>query len=140
MKVVIYSRVLLGTLCFLALATSVSAEGRYADSVLNRPLPRDNDERIRECNWIRAEIVKQQNVVTVARTTLTNPLAVAQVQVVAQQNVAALESRAANIQCSAAFSNAPVPNSPSSSFDQCFTRCRQYTDRTKEQCFDACNK
>jgi hypothetical protein len=26
------------------------------------------------------------------------------------------------------------------SFDQCFTRCRQYTDRTKEQCFDACNK
>ena len=25
-------------------------------------------------------------------------------------------------------------------FDQCFTRCRQYTDRTKEQCFDACNK
>ena len=26
------------------------------------------------------------------------------------------------------------------SFDQCFSRCRQYTDRTKDQCFDACNK
>lgn len=26
------------------------------------------------------------------------------------------------------------------SFDLCFSRCRQYTDRTKEQCFDACNK
>jgi hypothetical protein len=26
------------------------------------------------------------------------------------------------------------------SFDQCFSRCRQYTDRTKEQCFDVCNK
>jgi hypothetical protein len=26
------------------------------------------------------------------------------------------------------------------SFDSCFSRCRQYTDRTKEQCFDACNK
>ncbi len=25
-------------------------------------------------------------------------------------------------------------------FDQCFSRCRQYTDRTKEQCFDVCNK
>jgi hypothetical protein len=24
------------------------------------------------------------------------------------------------------------------SFDQCFSRCRQYTDRSKEQCFDAC--
>jgi hypothetical protein len=30
--------------------------------------------------------------------------------------------------------------SPPNSFDQCFSRCRQYTDRTKEQCFDACNK
>jgi len=26
------------------------------------------------------------------------------------------------------------------SFEQCFSRCRQYTDRSKEQCFDACNK
>lgn len=31
---------------------------------------------------------------------------------------------------------APTANS----FDQCFSRCRQYTDRTKEQCFDVCNK
>lgn len=31
---------------------------------------------------------------------------------------------------------APAANS----FDLCFSRCRQYTDRTKEQCFDACNK
>lgn len=31
--------------------------------------------------------------------------------------------------------------SPSTNFfDQCFSRCRQYTDRTKGQCFDACNK
>jgi hypothetical protein len=28
----------------------------------------------------------------------------------------------------------------SDSFDQCFSRCRKYTDRTKAQCFDACNK
>lgn len=31
---------------------------------------------------------------------------------------------------------APTTNS----FDQCFSRCRKYTDRTKGQCFDACNK
>jgi len=36
---------------------------------------------------------------------------------------------------------APVQAAPTTnSFDQCFSRCRQYTDRTKEQCFDACNK
>jgi hypothetical protein len=35
----------------------------------------------------------------------------------------------------------PVQAVPATnSFDQCFSRCRQYTDRTKEQCFDACNK
>ena len=35
----------------------------------------------------------------------------------------------------------PVQSAPTTnSFDQCFSRCRQYTDRTKEQCFDACNK
>ena len=35
----------------------------------------------------------------------------------------------------------PVQAAPATnSFDQCFSRCRQYTDRTKEQCFDACNK
>ncbi|MEO9038701.1 MAG: hypothetical protein ABI265_01610 [Gallionella sp.] len=36
---------------------------------------------------------------------------------------------------------APVQaGSTPNSFDLCFSRCRQYTDRTKEQCFDACNK
>jgi hypothetical protein len=35
----------------------------------------------------------------------------------------------------------PVQTAPTTnSFDQCFSSCRQYTDRTKEQCFDACNK
>jgi hypothetical protein len=37
--------------------------------------------------------------------------------------------------------NPPVQaGSTPNSFDLCFSRCRQYTDRTKEQCFDACNK
>jgi hypothetical protein len=63
-------------------------------------------------------------------------------QGMAQQNIAALEARAANIQCTAAFSNAPAAAPPPAkqSFDQCFARCQQYTGRTKEQCFDACNR
>jgi hypothetical protein len=32
------------------------------------------------------------------------------------------------------------PAPATDAFDQCFSRCRQYTDRTKEQCFDVCNK
>jgi hypothetical protein len=36
----------------------------------------------------------------------------------------------------------PAQTAPAAdnSFDLCFKRCRQYTDRTKDQCFDACNK
>ncbi|MFA7300476.1 MAG: hypothetical protein WC053_08070 [Sideroxydans sp.] len=37
--------------------------------------------------------------------------------------------------------NPPPQLSPDQdSFDQCFSRCRQYTDRSKEQCFDVCNR
>jgi hypothetical protein len=42
------------------------------------------------------------------------------------------------VQAAPTTSSQTVPTT--SSFDQCFSRCRQYTDRTKEQCFDACNK
>lgn len=35
----------------------------------------------------------------------------------------------------------PLQAAPdANAFEQCFSRCRQYTDRSKEQCFDACNK
>lgn len=52
------------------------------------------------------------------------------IHVVPQTNVVIEPSEKSPVQV------APTTNS----FDQCFSRCRQYTDRTKEQCFDACNK
>ncbi len=113
----------------------------YADAVLNRPTPADDDARMRECAWIRSEIARQQGLAGVGATMATTPLMAAAYQAVAQRNMAALESRAANIRCTAAFSNAPaVAPAGGQSFDQCFARCQQYTDRTKDQCFDACNK
>lgn len=33
-----------------------------------------------------------------------------------------------------------APVTSADKFEQCFARCRQYTERSKEQCFDACNK
>jgi hypothetical protein len=38
----------------------------------------------------------------------TTPLMAAAYQAMAQRNIAALEARAANVQCTAAFSNAPA--------------------------------
>ncbi|GAB1233845.1 hypothetical protein [Ferrigenium sp. UT5] len=34
---------------------------------------------------------------------------------------------------------APQTGPDTDAFGQCFARCRQYTDRSKEQCFDTCN-
>jgi hypothetical protein len=105
-------------------------------------MPPDDEARMRECTWIRSEIARQQGLAGVGATMATSPLMVAAYQAMAQRNIAALESRASNVQCTAAFSNAPAtaPATIRQSFDQCFARCQQYTDRTKDQCFDACNK
>ena len=104
-------------------------------------MPADDDARMRECTWIRSEIARQQGLAGVGATMATTPLMAAAYQAMAQRNIAALEARAANVQCTASFSNAPVAVPVTRpSFDQCFARCQQYTDRTKDQCFDACNK
>jgi hypothetical protein len=97
---------------------------------------------MREYTWIRSEIARQQGLAGVGATMATTPLMAAAYQAVAQRNIAALEARAANLQCTAEFSNAPTaaPVATRQSLDQCFTRCQQYTDRTRDQCFDACNK
>jgi hypothetical protein len=110
----------------------------YASALLSRPMPATDQERAAECNWIRSEMARQQSLAGVGTSIATTPLMAAAYQAAARQNIAALESRAANVQCTAAF-NSAQPQS-GQSFNQCFSRCQQLTSRTKEQCFDACNK
>lgn len=116
---------------------SQSTHQKYVDSVLNRPMPPTDEARKQECAWIRSEMARQQGLAGVGTSIATSSLMAAAYQAAARRNIAALESRAAIIQCSAAFSNAPVTNSEPN-FEQCFSRCQEYTNRTKEQCFDAC--
>jgi hypothetical protein len=118
--------------------TNSNSSQSYADSVLSRPMPASDSDRIQECNWIRSEIARQQSLAGAGASIATTPLMAVAYQALARQNIAALESRAATVQCTAAFSSAPAPSGQS--FDQCFARCQQFTKRTKEQCFDACNK
>jgi len=67
----------------------------YVDSILNRPMPTNDDARRQECRWIRFEIARQQGVADILGGGIS--------QAVARQHIAALESRAANVQCPAAF-------------------------------------
>jgi hypothetical protein len=34
----------------------------YAESVASRPMPATEEDRMSECNWIRSEIARQQNI------------------------------------------------------------------------------
>ena len=43
----------------IAVSTPALAEDAYARSILSRPLPSNENARIRECNWLRAEIARQ---------------------------------------------------------------------------------
>jgi hypothetical protein len=130
-----------GGLALALLVVGCSSQPRqsYADAVLSRPLPASDAERQSECTWVRGEIARQTSLAEVGSTTANPPMMAMVFQATARNNIAALNSRASNIQCNAAFSNAPAAPSYGQTFDQCFARCQQLTDRTKNQCFDACN-
>ncbi len=129
-------------------------EDNYAETLAQRPMPTDDAGRRAECAWIRQEEARLQNFLIAfnAQASVPGPYnyqaiyrAAAQMRV--QSATAALESRAADVGCNAAFSNAPAPQAAPPvaptpqgglSFDECFQKCKQYTSRTNDQCFDSC--
>ena len=60
-------------------------------------------------------------------------------QAMARNNIAGLESRAANVGCTAAFSSQSLSTNVVSPIQQCVTTCKANTSRTPEQCFDSSN-
>lgn len=109
----------------------------YSEKLNARPAPQNAEQHQTECAWVRSEIARMRSVRAQAAT---SNLA-AYFQATADQNIAALQSRAASLKCNAAFS-AVVPNSANqpSGIEQCIAACKANTNRSPEQCFDACNK
>ena len=114
--------------------------GLLTISTLTRPAPADEADRRRECLFIRQAIVRQVGLGGYGAATATSPLMADAIRARVGEIVAALQRRAANIGCTAAFSPAASGAARSSrlGFDECFSRCVQLTGRTKGQCFDAC--
>ena len=102
------------------------------DVVLKRPRPATEDARRDECSWIETSMAREKKLVTYVTATSTYPATALAYQDASQRNLSVLRSRSQQIGCQAAAASAP--------FDQCFARCTQLTERTKEQCFDSCNK
>lgn len=118
----------------LAGCETQSQQNSFA-TLVSRPLPASDADRDRECASINAEIARMR---TLSAASAGSQFALA-FQAKAQQNIAYLDSRSAQIQCNVirvAPSSPAVPVLPSS--DACFEQCRRLTDRTKEACFDAC--
>jgi len=75
-------------------------------------MPQTEQERQGECSFLRSEIARQETLGQVGGTMATTPLMAVAVQANVRNNIATLESRAAEVQCTAAFSNAPVSSAP----------------------------
>ena len=104
----------------------------------SRPLPSTDSDRDRQCAEIRQEIARQYSLM---QASASSQFAIA-FMARARQNIAELESRSEQIQCSVvrvAPTNPVVPAaSDKMNFEQCFAKCREVTSRTEEACFDAC--
>src|SRR3954470_16363071 len=99
------------------------------DVITKRPKPTNDEARRQECAWIDTSLQRQKVLASYVAATSTYPELALAHQDAAQRNMAVLQSRAQTISCQAGGLG----------FDECFARCTQYTQRSKEQCFDACN-
>jgi hypothetical protein len=119
-------------------ATEASRETRtnqptYLEQVASLPEPQDENQRQRMCGQLRAEIARMQNAATYFRA---DPNLGTYAQMASRRNIAALEAKAAEFRCSAAFAERNAPTG----INACIAACRANTSRSPDQCFDACNR
>ena len=109
-------------------------------SLLNAPPPRNHDELTLLCTHLRQEMKMQrtkENIASVAipGTTLMSA------QDEATHNFDALKAKSDKLGCDEVPDEQEKPAEAHKSgdyIDMCMAKCKQYTSRTPEQCFDAC--
>ena len=121
-----------------ACATGPRGPDAFERSVDAMPAPANQQQKQDECAWLRAQIARQRSIAMIEGG---RGLVGEEIQVVASQHVATLESRAADFNCQAAFSSVAAPAAPSapSPIASCIAACRANTSRSSSACFDACN-
>ena len=132
-----------GPLVLLLVALSgckdlVKEEPTYAEGLAARPTPTTSADRRSECAYIRSEIARMQGIAAAAPAMFSSSIYAAAGQAAAQRNIAALETRASETGCRAAFTDAPPSSEETMSFDECFAKCKKLTDRSDGECFDSC--
>ncbi|NDC39480.1 MAG: hypothetical protein EBZ48_15815, partial [Proteobacteria bacterium] len=128
-------RSLLASLLLPGLLTACAAEPSYPEKLSRLPLPSTAEGMQADCTWIRSEIARMQTVGSMAQGQFALIA-----QAMARNNIAALESRAANEGCAAAFSSQPSQEPQRATLRECVDTCRANTTKSGDQCFEACNK
>ena len=108
-------------------ATTEKKGPTYAEQIMNRPLPVNEAEKQQECCWLRGEMARQRALGGYGS---------------AMQDLATLESRASQAGCAAPRTDAQ-PGAPAASggnFDTCYMKCKQFTNKSNDVCFDLCTK
>jgi hypothetical protein len=150
-------------LAVLLLAACARLQGEdRVQSLLDRPLPDSDQGRAMQCDRVAYEISQQRLRGNDPVAMATDPFNAAKKREEAAHAIVALDARQKQLHCDdlpasarmappaspvpAPAAGSPTPASPAAAapmdadagFDRCFKRCRQYTDRSKEQCFDTC--
>lgn len=120
-------------LAALVLAACESTPERNYWDLMKEPIPESDSERDQECAKLRSEVARMQSAAQYAAVN-TPPQWALFWQAKARDDIAALNSRYSQIQCDVVR----IKDESRMSFDACFAKCREITDRTESQCFDAC--
>ncbi len=131
--------------CLLLIGCASSNQPSYQQNVASIPMPQTQSQLDAQCATIRSEISRQQSLSSASATMTNNPMLF---QAMASQNIAALESKSAQIGCGAAFSshsrqgNVDQPSKADQTrgerIQQCIDVCVKNTSRSPEECFDKC--
>jgi hypothetical protein len=129
-----------------------------AQDLMNHPTPSDVHDRVEDCARIATLLTTRMAVRDDKVAAVEAPFEQAKAKAKAEQDIAGLQARQVELDCASLPPQALAPAPPThpagpavapsgppgaaetdAGFDRCFKRCRAYTERTKEQCFDVCN-
>jgi hypothetical protein len=113
------------SLVIISGCASGPSQPTYLEQVAALPRPTSEAERENMCSKLRAEIARVQNMAAYGSAYLQPNFAM-YAQMAARNNVAALEAKAAEFRCSAAFAE----RNPPSAIEACVATCRANTFRT----------
>ena len=109
-------------------------------ALLNAPPPQNRGELIQQCIYLHQEIKLQRTKEDVATATLPGTTLLS-ARDEASHNFDALMARAIKLDCDAVLVEQDNPGKipeTDNYIDMCMAKCKQYTTRSPEQCFDSC--